>query len=159
MAAHALDTDRLPAHMDRLNRAARALCGSPHDADDLVQDTFVNLLKRPRFLRDGDEVGYVLRTLRNTHASRYRSAVRRPQVLQLLEDDAPRTDGHSVPAREVVEAIASAPAPYRDAVVAVDFVGLSYREAAHSLKTREATITSRLHRGRLHVARALLSNP
>jgi RNA polymerase sigma-70 factor (ECF subfamily) len=159
MAAHALDTNRLPVHIDRLNRAARGLCGSPQDAEDLVQDTFVNLLKRPRFLRDGDEVGYVLRTLRNTHASRYRRAVRGPQVCQLLEDHAPQGEGHPVAAREVVEAIASAPAPYRDAVVAVDFVGLSYREAARSLKTREATITSRLHRGRLHVARALLANP
>jgi RNA polymerase sigma-70 factor (ECF subfamily) len=155
MAAHALDTDGLPAHIDRLNRAARALCASPQDAEDLVQDTFVNVLKRPRFLRDGDEVGYLLRTLRNTHASRYRSAMRRPAVRQLSEDDAPHADSPPVAAREVVEAIASAPAPYRDAVIAVDFVGLSYREAARSLKTREATITSRLHRGRLHVTRAL----
>src|SRR3954452_16610976 len=159
MTAHALDTDGLPAHIDRLNRAARALCASPQDAEDLVQDTFVNVLKRPRFLRDGDEIGYLLRTLRNTHASRYRSAMRRPPVRQLFEDDAPQSDPSPVAAREVVEAIASAPAPYRDAVIAVDFVGLSYREAARSLKTREATITSRLHRGRLHVARALVANP
>src|SRR3954468_19265527 len=112
MAAHALDTKLLPAHMDRLNRAARSLCRSPQDAEDLVQDTFVNLLKRPRFLRDGDEVGYVLRALRNTHASRYRSAARRPQVLHLVEDAAPQRDRHPAAAREVVEAIASAPAPY-----------------------------------------------
>ena len=74
---------------------------------------------------------------------------------QLFEDDEPHTDPSPVAAREVVEAIASAPTPYRDAVIAVDFVGLSYREAASSLKTGEATITSRLHRGRLHVVRAL----
>ena len=54
-----------------------------------------------------------------------------------------------------MEAIASAPDHYRDAVIAVDLVGLSYREAAHSLGTREATITTRLHRGRQHVAREL----
>jgi RNA polymerase sigma-70 factor, ECF subfamily len=155
MAAHALDTSGLPAHIDRLNRAARTLCASPHDAEDLVQDTFVNVLRRPRFVRDGDEVGYLLRALRNTHASRYRSAMRRPAVRQLFEEDAPQTESPPVAAREVVEAIASAPPPYRDAVIAVDFVGLSYREAARSLKTQEATITSRLHRGRLHVTRAL----
>jgi RNA polymerase sigma-70 factor (ECF subfamily) len=34
-------------------------------------------------------------------------------------------------------------------------VGLSYREAARALRTREATITTRLHRGRQHIARAL----
>ena len=55
-----------------------------------------------------------------------------------------------------MEAIASAPAHYRDAVIAVDLFGLSYGEAARSLRTREATITSRLHRGRQHVARALV---
>ena len=58
-------------------------------------------------------------------------------------------------ARELMEAIAAAPAPYRDAVVAVDVVGLSYRQAARHLRTREATITSRLSRGRQHIARAL----
>ncbi|HXX46725.1 MAG TPA: sigma factor-like helix-turn-helix DNA-binding protein, partial [Myxococcota bacterium] len=51
--------------------------------------------------------------------------------------------------------VASAPALYRDAVIAVDLVGLSYREAARTLHTREATITSRLHRGRQHIARVL----
>jgi RNA polymerase sigma-70 factor (ECF subfamily) len=55
-----------------------------------------------------------------------------------------------------MDAIASAPVHYRDAVIAVDLVGLSYREAARVLRTREATVTSRLHRGRQHVARALL---
>ncbi len=54
-----------------------------------------------------------------------------------------------------MEAIATAPAPYRDAVIAVDVLGLTYREAARSLRTREATIASRLHRGRQHVAREL----
>jgi DNA-directed RNA polymerase specialized sigma24 family protein len=34
-------------------------------------------------------------------------------------------------------------------------VGLSYRQAARQLRTREATITSRLFRGRQHVARTL----
>lgn len=55
-----------------------------------------------------------------------------------------------------MDAIASAPAQYRDAVIAVDLLGLSYSEAARSLHTREATITSRLHRGRQHVARSLI---
>ena len=54
-----------------------------------------------------------------------------------------------------MQAVASAPAPYRDAVIAVDILGLSYREAAGALRTREATITSRLHRGRQHIARDL----
>jgi RNA polymerase sigma-70 factor (ECF subfamily) len=54
-----------------------------------------------------------------------------------------------------MEAIASIPPLFRDAVIAVDLLGLSYREAARSLRTREATLTTRLHRGRQQVAREL----
>jgi DNA-directed RNA polymerase specialized sigma24 family protein len=36
---------------------------------------------------------------------------------------------------------------------------MSYREAARSLRTRETTLTTRLHRGRQHVARQLTLDP
>jgi hypothetical protein len=41
---------------------------------------------------------------------------------------------------------------------AVDLLGLSYREATRSLRTREATITTRLYRGQQHVASTLISD-
>src|SRR6266545_1140328 len=81
---HLLDTQRLPDHIDRLYRAAWALCGSRHEAEDLVQETFVKVLKRPRFLRDDNEIAYLMRALRNTHASRYRYAARRPATRPLF---------------------------------------------------------------------------
>ena len=155
---HVLDPAALPEHIDALYRAAWAMCGSRLDAEDLVQETLFNVLKRPRRLRDDNEIGYLLRALRNTHASHYRTAARRPVTRQLFEDDALRPDEDRFEAREIMEAIASAPAPLRDAVIAVDLLGLSYREAAHSLRTREATITTRLFRGRQHVASALLGD-
>ena len=117
------------------------------------------MLKRPRLLRDGNEVGYLMRALRNTWASRYRTLAQRPTEHALLEDDAVAQQPSEINAREIMEAIASAPEPYRDAVIAVDVLGLSYREAARSLRTREATITSRLHRGRQHVASRLSASP
>ena len=153
-----LDSQRLPDHIDRLYRAAWALCGSREDAEDLVQETFVNVLKRPRMLRGNNEIAYLLRALRNTHTNRYRAAARRPAIRQLFEDDAPTDHDGSIKSREIMEAIANAPALYKDAVIAVDLVGLSYREAARSLRTNEATITSRLHRGRQHVARELFGD-
>jgi RNA polymerase sigma-70 factor, ECF subfamily len=152
-----LDPDRLGQYIDPMYRAAWALCGSRHDAEDLVQETLLNVLKRPRLLRDGNELGYLLRALRNTYSSRYRVAARRPAERQLFDDDdpaAPFTDD-AVSARELMEAVAGAPPLYRDAVIAVDLVGLSYREAARVLGTREETTTSRVHRGRQHIARAL----
>jgi RNA polymerase sigma-70 factor, ECF subfamily len=155
---HLLDPDRLPAHIDRLYRAAWALCGSQYDAEDLVQETFMNVLKRPRLLRDDNEIGYLLRALRNTYANRARAAGRRPPTFPLLEDEAVGPEDMGTEGREVMQAIASAPALYRDAVIAVDLLGLSYREAARTLRTREATITTRLHRGRQHVARELIGD-
>jgi RNA polymerase sigma-70 factor, ECF subfamily len=151
----ALDPEALYRHIDQLYRAAWALCGSRHDAEDLVQETFLNILKRPRLLRDGSEIGYLLRALRNTYASRYRSTAHRRRDRPLTEDDALSGHDGGFETRELMEAIASAPPAYRDAVVAVDLVGLSYREAADALGTRESTITTRVHRGRQHVVRAL----
>jgi RNA polymerase sigma-70 factor, ECF subfamily len=154
-AAHTLDPESLGDHVDALFRAAWALCGSRQDAEDLVQDTLLNVLKRPRFLRKDNELGYLLRALRNTYNSRYRVIAQRPPEQELTEEHGLSVDEGAVSARELMEAIASAPGHYRDAVIAIDLVGLSYREAAHALQTREATITTRLHRGRQHVAREL----
>jgi RNA polymerase sigma-70 factor (ECF subfamily) len=150
-----LDPERLPDHIDRLYSAAWALCGSRHDAEDLVQETFVNVLKRPRLLRDNNEIGYLMRALKNTHANRYRAAARRPATRELFEDDAMAPEDRSIDGREIMEAIANIPPLFRDAVIAVDLLGLSYREAAHSLRIREATLTTRLHRGRQQIARGL----
>ena len=70
-----------------LYRVAWSLCGSRHEADDLVQETFARVLTRPRLLRSGDDAGYLLRALRNTHANRHRAAARRPPTVPLLEHD------------------------------------------------------------------------
>jgi RNA polymerase sigma-70 factor (ECF subfamily) len=37
----------------------------------------------------------------------------------------------------------------------IDIVGLSYREAARALRAKEATITTRLHRGRARLVENL----
>ena len=52
-------------------------------------------------------------------------------------------------------AIAALPQEFRDALVAVDVAGLSYREAARALGVREGTLTSRMFRARDRVARRL----
>ena len=62
-------------------------------------------------------------------------------------------------AREVFAVIAGLRDVFRDALVAVDVVGLTYAEAAELLGTKEATITSRVFRGRAQVARGMESGP
>lgn len=161
-ASRQLDPARLGDHVDRLYRAALALCGNPYDAEDLVQDTYARVLAKPRILRRDDDLGYLLRVLRNTFLNNLRSARRRPAPLELD----PERDGiarpgdprHPEAALEVAElfgAIAGLPEDQRDAVVAVDVVGLSYAEAARALGAKEATITTRLHRGRQRLADGL----
>jgi len=55
----------------------------------------------------------------------------------------------------VFEAVAALPQPMREALVAVDVLGLSYAEAGRALGVHENTIPSRLARARLKVAEAL----
>jgi RNA polymerase sigma-70 factor, ECF subfamily len=156
-----LDTEALGDHIDRLYRAAWALCGSREDAEDLVQETFARVLSKPRWIRGSDDLGYLLRVLRNTHISRHRTAQRRPQTVALPEDREPvdasaaTQPEAAAEAGEVFALIAALPAEFRDALIAVDVVGLSYAEAAKALGTKEATITSRLYRARGRVARGM----
>lgn len=153
-----LDVTGLGDHVDRLYRAAWALCGSHHEAEDLVQETFAKVLARPRFLRNDDDLGYLLRVLRNVFVSRARAADARPRTSALPDDLAlpdPRSGlrpDEAAQAREVFSYISSLAEPFRLALVAVDVVGLSYAEAARALRTKEATIASRVHRARAQVA-------
>src|SRR6476469_9510006 len=78
-----LDPQALGDHVDRLYRAARALCESREEAEDLVQETFARVLRRPRTLTADDDVGYLLRSLRNTLSSTRRAASRRPRTQPL----------------------------------------------------------------------------
>jgi len=156
-----LDPEALGDHIDRLYRAARSLTGSREDAEDLVQETFARVLRKPRILRSEDDIGYLLRVLRNTFISTRRTAARRPQTaaapetLELVEDPSAPQPEARIEANELYGTIAALPPDFRDAVVAIDVMGLSYREAASALRVREATITTRLHRGRQRIARAL----
>jgi RNA polymerase sigma-70 factor (ECF subfamily) len=137
------------------------LCGSREDAEDLVQETFARVLARPRVLRGGEELHYLMRVLRNTFLTSRRTASRRPVTVAELEDAVvadPRPMGQPEQAREVqevFETIAGLSEDFRLTLVAVDVLGLSYREAGRALGVREATITTRLFRARKQVAERL----
>jgi RNA polymerase sigma-70 factor, ECF subfamily len=156
-----LDPEGLGDHIDRLYRAARALCASREESEDLVQETFARVLRKPRMLRSEDDLGYLLRVLRNTFISARRAASRRPQAVVPpgTFDRFEATGGAQPEARiegaELYALIRALPPDFRDAVVAIDVIGLSYNQAARALRVREATIATRLHRGRQRVARGL----
>jgi RNA polymerase sigma-70 factor, ECF subfamily len=155
----ALDPARLGDHVDRLYRAAWALCGSREDAEDLVQETYARLLARPRLLRNEDDLGYLLRALRNTFLNQKRAESRRvraaplPEELDLVADPRAPEPQAALETAELYAAVAALPDDFRDVLVAVDVAGLSYKEAAKALRIREGTVMSRLYRARQQVVR------
>jgi RNA polymerase sigma-70 factor (ECF subfamily) len=156
-----LEPARLGDHLDRLYRAAWAMCGSREDAEDLVQETYARVLARPRLLRREDDFGYLLRALRNTFLNQKRSESRRlrstplPDDLDLVADPRALQPEVAFAAREVYAAVAALHSDFRDVLVAVDIAGLSYHEAARALRIREGTVMSRLYRARQQVVRRL----
>jgi RNA polymerase sigma-70 factor, ECF subfamily len=156
-----LDPARLGDHLDRLFRSAWALTGSREDAEDLVQETYARVLARPRLLRNEDDLGYLLRALRNTFFSRLKTERRRlrpgplPDQLDLVADPRAQDPQAAVEAAELYAAVAALPQDFRDVLVAVDITGLSYKEAARALRIREGTVMSRLYRARRLVVRRI----
>lgn len=156
-----LDPASLGDHIDRLYRAAWGLCGDRHEAEDLVQETYARVLARPRFLRKQDDLGYLLRALRNTFVLQLRDRQRQVQGDAVSADEDPvdrrvhlRPD-RQAEAGEVYSAIAGLPEDFRLAIVAVDVTGLTYEEAARVLRVRPGTVRSRVFRAREKVADTL----
>ena len=160
-----LDPARLGDHLDRLYRAAWALSGSREDAEDLVQDTYARVLARPRLLRNEDDLGYLLRALRNTFLNQKRAESWRPRTdplpeqLDLVADPKALQPHAALEAGELYAAVAELPADFRDVLVAVDVTGLSYKETARALRIREGTVMSRLYRARQQVVRRIEGRP
>ncbi len=71
-----------------------------HDAEDLVQETFVTSLKRPRLVRGDTDIGYLVRALKNTHASWYRGTARQRSERPLLDEDGSEPAASTVSSRE-----------------------------------------------------------
>ena len=126
-----------------------------------MQETYARVLARPRLLRHEDDLGYLLRALRNTFLTARRTDSRRPRTVplpegrELVERRSDVDPEAAFSARRVYAVIAALPEDFRDVIVAGDVAGLSSREAAKALKTPEGTVMSRLSRARSRVAAEL----
>jgi RNA polymerase sigma-70 factor (ECF subfamily) len=157
-----LDVERLHEHVGRLYRGAYGLCRSREDAEDLVQETYARVLRRPRYVRQDEDIYYLMRVLRNTWIERRRAESRLPRgedeqaVLQIAD---PQSDAgfESVESNAVYQAIRQLPDALRETIVLVDVVGLSYKETADQLEVPIGTVMSRLHRARSSAADLLVS--
>jgi RNA polymerase sigma-70 factor, ECF subfamily len=146
-------------------RFAVHMCGSPSQAEDVVQDVFVAVIDDAARYRRGRSgvLAWLLGIARN-HVRRWRH--RRP-VLPLPADgtdDGRRISAETDPIGDLTRerheaalarALLDLPARYREVIVLCDLQELSYETAAGLLGCAVGTVRSRLHRGRGRLARAL----
>jgi RNA polymerase sigma-70 factor (ECF subfamily) len=153
----ALTTGDVVQHSGRLLAVARGLAGSREEAEDLVQETLLAILRRPRRIACDDAWPYLTQALRNTWVSEHRRSARRPRceplpdrvALEAAADDLADAFVASEHARAL---LASLPPRFREVVVAVDLCGLSYDQAACALGVPPGTVMSRLFRARRRLA-------
>lgn len=158
-APRPLDPSAAADHVTRLYRLALGLCGSPWLAEDLVQETYVRVLARPRLVR-GDEFSYLAGALRNVLINHVRTEKRRGEVPAPEHLDPPDLRPCADPQAaalmsELYLTIGELPDDQRQVVAAVDLAGMTYAQAAILLGVPQGTVMSRLYRARERIALAL----
>jgi RNA polymerase sigma-70 factor (ECF subfamily) len=146
-AAAALSNDFVTLthpHLPRLFRIGMQLTHQASESQDLVQEALTKAWANwHRFEESGSLGAWLSRILINTFISRHRHQ----KVVD--ESAAPEGNWHNHHfSDEVLAALASLPAHYREVVELVDIQGLAYKEAADELGCPLGTVMSRLHRAR-----------
>ena len=158
--------DEALPHLGQLRAAATAMTRNPHDAEDLVQETYTKAYASFQQFREGTNArAWLLRILTNTFINSYRRRQREPARVSItgLEDwqftqgwtgdgGAPRSAEDMaldrLPDTEVFQAMRELPRDFRTAVYLADMEGFSYREVADIMACPVGTVMSRLHRAR-----------
>jgi RNA polymerase sigma-70 factor (ECF subfamily) len=141
-------------HAPRLFRLAMWLERNRHEAEDLVQETFVQALQAfHRFTPGTNCRAWLITILHHVRSNRIRARQRRP-VIEDVDDRIAETVPF-VPAipdhltdEEILDALGSIPEANQHVVLLCDVEGLSYKEIAEALAIPMGTVMSRLHRGR-----------
>jgi RNA polymerase sigma-70 factor (ECF subfamily) len=151
------------AHAARLYNVACRLLGNPADAEDLVQEAFLQAHRKLDTFRGDAALGtWLHRLLVNLGLDHLRSrAGRAAQATSGIEDVkvVPFTRPDSVGERiDLAHAIAQLPEGSRAAFVLHDVEGLDHKEVAAVLGVSEGTSKSQLHKARLKLREMLKSN-
>jgi RNA polymerase sigma-70 factor (ECF subfamily) len=152
-------------HRQRVYNVCLRLLGDADDAADAAQDTFVSVLtKLDRFRGDAAFTTWVHRIAVNACYDVTRRRRRQPMLRLAGDDDAgleeagpPAADPADEVAgtRDVLAALRAIPEEFRVAVVLADLQDLPYDEVAKVLDVPVGTVKSRVHRGRVALARAM----
>ena len=135
---------------------ARWLVGNPHDAEDVVQESFTRAFQAVDRFRGGDARTWLLTIVRNTAVNFLER--RRPRLEVAWSEHLPEpVDRAADPETALVNrarrdrvrgAIEQLPAEYRETLVLREIEGLSYKEIAAVLGVPMGTVMSRLSRAR-----------
>lgn len=158
-------------HADGLFSYALALTRNVHEAEDLVQETYLRAIAAiDRLREDGNAKAWLYTILRNIRLNQVRQQRIRPKLLEL---DAHENSGdllieagkdpHSeyvskMEIRQLREALQQLSEEFREIILLREFADLSYQEIATLLGCAPGTVMSRLARARSKL-RTLLSAP
>jgi RNA polymerase sigma-70 factor (ECF subfamily) len=162
----------IEAHGSKVYSLALRFCGNPQNAADVVQETFLGAYRSWGGFRGDSSASTWLYRIASRACNRFhRTEIRQSARAVPLETDLPASgpvpdvlSTDSTPLteavrREAVSAIereiGSLPAEYRVPIVLKEIAGLSVLETAEVLDMKEATVKTRLHRGRLALYNAL----
>jgi RNA polymerase sigma-70 factor (ECF subfamily) len=153
-------------HQTRVYNVCLRILGDPEDASDAAQDTFVAALRKlAQFRGDAAFTTWLHRVAVNACYDILRARRRRP-VLHLARDEGDdRTPEPGPPVADHADrvagtidaaaALALVPEEFRIALVLADVQDLPYDQIARVLDVPVGTVKSRVHRGRLALAKAL----
>jgi RNA polymerase sigma factor (sigma-70 family) len=156
MPANSFD-ELFEEHYEPVLRALYLLTGNSHEAEDLAQEAFARIYERGIRLSPTQNVaGYVYRIAVNLHRSRLRRlgvAVRRLRMLHPREvgDDFGPIDDRDV----LGKALARLSRAEREALVLVEWVGMTDAEAGEVLGTTPGAISTRISRAKARLRLAL----
>ena len=147
------ESEALPFHVD-LYRLAKWLLRNQAEAEDLVQETFVEALRSfHRFEKGTNCRAWLIKIMYHTLSKRRRDSKRLQVVEDTNEQIAETVAVEPPPSGELVEeevlgALKSLPQHYQEVVILSDVEEMSYKEIADALAIPTGTVMSRLHRGR-----------
>src|SRR5262249_4009262 len=143
-------------HLRAAYNFARWLVRNEHDAEDVVQESFVKAFLGLERFRGGDARVWLLAIVRNTAMSLLRG--RKSEVtwpaddagLELADSGADPENAliASSRRRQVRRAIEQLPDEFRETLILRELEGLSYKEIAAVLNVPMGTVMSRLARAR-----------